>query len=177
MNVCHLGLDIKKSDSLTLWPLEWTWLLLPPAARRGQCRSSRTWPPCPPEDGWQVQTRNVRRSRKHTLAYLQVLVVGAGEAFQCHHEPCTLKWNRSKGKSALLNRQTDDAMRDESFCLLGQKRDQLCSGSAPSCLHSSSGAWDCCLCYNTHTPPPNKRKSKLGQGDDLHTPRHCHLDR
>lgn len=46
----------------------------------------------------------------------------------------------------------------ESLHLLGQRRDPLCSESAPSCQHSSSGAWDCCLCYE-HT----ETKCSLGE--------------
>lgn len=87
----------KKSDSLTLWPLEWTWLLRPPAARREQCRSSRTWPPCPPGDAWRGHVGNDCKWSEHTLSvcvYLQVFVVGAGKPLQCHHEPCTLEWGR-----------------------------------------------------------------------------------
>lgn len=46
----------------------------------------------------------------------------------------------------------------ESLHLLGQRHDPLCSESAPSCQHSSSGAWDCCPCYK-HT----KTKCSLGE--------------
>lgn len=48
--------------------------------------------------------------------------------------------------------------RCEPLHLLGQRRDPLCSESAPSCQHSSSGAWDCCPCYK-HT----KTKCSLGE--------------
>lgn len=48
--------------------------------------------------------------------------------------------------------------RRQSLHLLGQRRDPLFPESAPSCQHSSSGAWDCCPCYE-HT----ETKYSLGE--------------
>lgn len=41
------------------------------------------------------------KSQKYTRLYLQVFVVGAGQALESHHESCTLKYKNAKSRSGL----------------------------------------------------------------------------
>lgn len=74
-------------------PWELTWLQLSPVAQREQYHNSQTWPPYPPEDGWQGQRQHDKKCPgKKKIITQRHTFIPAGLCCRCWAGPSVSSW-------------------------------------------------------------------------------------